>query len=143
MLKVPNLNIIRINTSFDVPKYGAIECDDVLDGTSLYVDPKGMYYSTGEYSFNGSETLQRYILEILPLGVKAVERNYIAKMVHYMCCNSSMLLEKNIHMPYSMHMAKVIKSYMTDIDAREFKEFDDELDVDIMKIEKKDSIILL
>ncbi|MGG0168195.1 RNaseH domain-containing protein, partial [Bacillus tropicus] len=77
------------------------------------------------------------------LGVKAVERNYIAKMVHYMCCNSSMLLEKNIHMPYSMHMAKVIKSYMTDIDAREFKEFDDELDVDIIKIEKKDSIILI
>ena len=32
-----------------------------------------------------------------------------------------------------MHMAKVIKSYLTDIDAREFKEFDDELDVDIIK----------
>ncbi len=69
VLKVPNLNIIRINTSFDVPTYGAIECEDVLDCTSLYVDPKGMYYSTGEYSFNGSETLQRYILEILPLEV--------------------------------------------------------------------------
>ncbi|WP_142306198.1 RNaseH domain-containing protein [Bacillus wiedmannii] len=142
-LKVPNLNIIRINTSFDTPKYGVIERDDVPEGTSLYVDQKGMYYSTGEYSQNGSETLQRYILEILTLGVKPVERNYIAKMVHYMCCNSSMLQEKNIHMPYSMHMAKVIKSYRTDIDAREFKEFDDELDVDIMKIEKKDSIIFL
>ncbi|MGK0532446.1 RNaseH domain-containing protein [Bacillus sp. 'calajunan'] len=142
-LKVPNLNIIRINTSFDTPKYGVIERDDVPEGTSLYVDQKGMYYSIGEYSQNGSETLQRYILEILTLGVKPVERNYIAKMVHYMCCNSSMLQEKNIHMPYSMHMAKVIKSYRTDIDAREFKEFDDELDVDIMKIEKKDSIILL
>ncbi|PEN64066.1 translation initiation inhibitor [Bacillus wiedmannii] len=142
-LKVPNLNIIRINTSFDTPKYGVIERDDVPEDTSLYVDQKGMYYSTGEYSLNGSETLQRYILEILTLGVKPVERNYIAKMIHYMCCNSSMLQEKNIHMPYSMHMAKVIKSYMTDIDAREFKEFDDELDVDIMKIEKKDSIILL
>ncbi|PHA36164.1 RNaseH domain-containing protein [Bacillus wiedmannii] len=143
VLKVPNLNIIRINTSFDVPKYGAIKCEDVLDGTSLYVDEKGMYYSTGEYSLNGSETLQRYILEILPLGVKVVERNYIAKMIHYMCCNTSMLLEKDVHMPYSMHMEKVIKGYMTDIDAREFKEFDDELDVDIIKIEKKDSIILL
>ncbi|MFP3377113.1 RNaseH domain-containing protein [Bacillus sp. SIMBA_069] len=142
-LKVPNLNVIRINTAFDTPKYGVIERDGVPEGTSLYVDQKGMYYSTGEYSFNGSETLQRYILEILPLGVKAVERNYIAKMVHYMCCNSSMLLEKNVHMPYSMHMAKVIKSYVTDIDAREFKEFDDELDVDIINIEKKDSIILL
>ncbi|MGE7864227.1 hypothetical protein ACQKOA_24775 [Bacillus mobilis] len=32
---------------------------------------------------------------------------------------------------------------MTDIDAREFKEFDDELDVDIMKIEKNDLIFLL
>ena len=41
-----------------------------------------------------------------------------------------------------MHMEKVIKSYITDIDAREFKEFDDELDVDV-KVEKKDSIILL
>ncbi len=143
MLKVPNLNIIRINTSYDVPKYGAVESDDILDGTSLYVDQNGMYYSIGEYSLNGSETLQRYILEILPLGVKAVERNYIAKMIHYMCCNTSMLLEKDVHMPYSMHMAKVIKGYMTDIDAREFKEFDDELDVDIIKIEKKDSIILL
>lgn len=143
VLKVPNLNIIRINISFDVPKYGEIECDDILDGTSLYTDQKGMYYSTGKYSINGSETLQRYILEILPLGVKPVERNYIAKMIHYMCCNSSMLLEKDVHMPYSMHMAKVVKGYMTDIDAREFKEFDDELDVDIMKIEKKDSIILL
>ena len=40
-----------------------------------------------------------------------------------------------------MHMAKVIKSYLTDIDAREFKEFDDELDVDIIKKEKEDSII--
>lgn len=143
VLKVPNLNIIRINKAFDTPKYGVIERDDVPEGTSLYVDQKGMYYSTGEYSISGSETLQRYILEILPLGVKPVERNYIAKMIHYMCCNSSMLQEKNIHMLYSMHMAKVIKSYMTDIDAREFKEFDDELDVDIMKIEKKDSIILL
>uniref|UniRef100_UPI0022E0EB17 RNaseH domain-containing protein n=2 Tax=Bacillaceae TaxID=186817 RepID=UPI0022E0EB17 len=142
-LKVPNLNVIRINTSFDTPKYGVIERDDVPEGTSLYVDQKGMYYSTGEYSLNGSETLQRYILEILTLGVKPVERNYIAKMIHYMCCNSSMLQEKNIHMPYFMHMAKVIKSYMTDIDAREFREFDDELDVDIIKVEKKDSIILL
>ncbi len=143
VLKVPNLNIIRINTAFDTPKYGVIERDDVPDGTSLYTDQKGMYYSTGEYSLNDSETLQRYILEILPLGVKSVERNYIAKMIHYMCCNSSMMLEKDVHMPYSMHMAKVVKGYMTDIDAREFKEFDDELDVDIMKIEKKDSIILL
>ena len=41
-----------------------------------------------------------------------------------------------------MHI-KVIKSYITDIDAREFKEFDDELDVDVVKVEKKDSIILL
>ncbi len=32
---------------------------------------------------------------------------------------------------------------MKDRDAREFKEFDVELDVDIIKIEKKDSIILL
>lgn len=143
MLKVPNLNIIRINTAFDTPKYGVIEHDDVPDGTSLYTDQKGMYYSTGEYSLNDSETLQQYILEILPLGVKSVERNYIAKMIHYMCCNSSMMLEKDVHMPYSMHMAKVVKGYKTDIDAREFKEFDDELDVDIMKIEKKDSIILL
>ncbi|MEK4694546.1 RNaseH domain-containing protein [Bacillus sp. FSL M8-0063] len=140
VLKVPNLNIIRINKAFDTPKYGMIERDDVPDGTSLYTDQKGMYYSAGEYSLNDSETLQRYILEILPLGVKSVERNYIAKMIHYMCCNSSMLLEKDVHMPYSMHMAKVVKGYMTDIDAREFKEFDDELDVDIMKIEKKDSI---
>ena len=56
-----------------------------------------MYYSTGEYSSNGSETLRRYILEIFPLGVKAVERNYIAKMVHYMCCNSSMLWKEYTH----------------------------------------------
>ncbi|WP_179862524.1 hypothetical protein [Bacillus wiedmannii] len=32
---------------------------------------------------------------------------------------------------------------MKDRDTREFKEFDNELDVDIIKIEKKDSIILL
>ena len=37
VLKVPNLNAVRINTSFDVPKYGVIECDDVLDSTSLYM----------------------------------------------------------------------------------------------------------
>ena len=102
-----------------------------------------MYYSTGEYALNGREILQRHILEILPLGVKPIERDYIAKMIHYMCCNSSMLLEKNVHMTYSGHMVKVIKSYVTDIDAREFKEFEDELDVDIIKIEKKDSMILL
>ena len=40
VLKVPNLNAVRINTSFDVPKYGVIECDDVLDSTSLYIDQK-------------------------------------------------------------------------------------------------------
>ncbi|MBE5106604.1 DUF3893 domain-containing protein [Bacillus thuringiensis] len=143
MLKFPNLNVIRINTAFDVPSYFVLEGDDVMDGTGLYADQKGMYYSTGEYSLNCSDILQQYILEILPLGVKPVERDHIAKMIHYMCCNSSMLSEKNMHMPYSMHMAKALKSYITDIDIREFKEFDDELDVDIIKIEKKDSIILL
>ena len=30
-------------------------------------------------------------------------------------------------MTYSVHMEKVMKTYITDIDAREFKEFDDEL----------------
>ena len=40
VLKVPNLNAVRINASFDVPKYGVIECDDVLDSTSLYIDQK-------------------------------------------------------------------------------------------------------
>ena len=40
MLKVPNLNAVRINTSFDVPKYGTIECGDVLDSTGLYIDQK-------------------------------------------------------------------------------------------------------
>ncbi|MED3357845.1 RNaseH domain-containing protein [Bacillus thuringiensis] len=143
VLKVPNLNIIRINTGFDVPSYGVIESDDALDSIGLYADQKGMYYSTGEYSLNCSGIFQRYILEILPLGVKPVERDYIAKMIHYMCCNSSMLSKKNVHMTYSMHMEKIIKSYITDIDAREFKEFNDELDVDVVKVEKKDSIILL
>ncbi|GAB6430880.1 RNaseH domain-containing protein [Bacillus luti] len=143
VLKVPNLNIIRINTDFDVPTYGVIKRDEAMGSTGLYVDRKGMYYSTGEYAFNYSEILHRYIIEILPLGVKHLEREQIVKMIHYMCCNSSMLLEKNVHMTYSMHMFKVIKSYITDIDAREFKEFEDELDVDIINIEKKDSVILL
>ncbi|PGV54214.1 translation initiation inhibitor [Bacillus cereus] len=143
MQKIPNINVIRINSAFDVPSYDVIEHDNVTDGTGLYADQKGMYYSTGEYTLNCSEILQRYILEILPLGVKSVERDYIVKMIHYMCCNSSMLLEKNLHMTYSVHMVKVIKSYITDIDAREFKEFEDELDVDIIKMEKKDSVILL
>ena len=40
VLKVPNFNAVRINASFDVPKYGVIECDDVLDSTSLYIDQK-------------------------------------------------------------------------------------------------------
>ncbi len=42
---------------------------------------------------------------------------------------------------YTLHIPciwkKVIKSYITDIDAREFKEFDDELDVDVVKVEKE------
>ncbi|CEY49998.1 Uncharacterised protein [Streptococcus pneumoniae] len=54
-----------------------------------------------------------------------------------------MLSKKNVHMTYSAHMEKVMKTYITDIDAREFKEFDDELDVDVVKVEKKDSITLL
>ncbi len=45
-------------------------------------------------------------------------------------------------MPYSMHMAKVIKSYATDIDAREFKEFDDELDVDVIKREERFIVLI-
>ncbi|PFY29422.1 translation initiation inhibitor [Bacillus toyonensis] len=143
MLKVPNLNVIRINTAFDVPSFVVIERENDMDRTGLYADQTGMYYSTGEYPLNCSDTIQQYILEILPLGVKHVEREYIAKMIHFMCCNSSILSEKNVHMPYSMHMAKVIKSYATDIDAREFKEFDDELDVDVIKREKKDSIVLI
>ena len=40
MQKVPNLNVIRINTAFDVPSYGVIEHDDVTDGTGLYADQK-------------------------------------------------------------------------------------------------------
>ena len=40
VLKVPNLNIIRINTGFDVPSYGVIECDDALDRIGLYADQK-------------------------------------------------------------------------------------------------------
>ncbi|HDR7795924.1 TPA: DUF3893 domain-containing protein, partial [Bacillus luti] len=143
MLTVPNLNVIRINTTFDVPSYTVIEREDVTDGTGLYVDQQGMYYSFGEYALNGSETLRQCMIEILPLGVHPVERDCIAKMLHYMCCNSSMLAEKNVHMPYSMHMAKLLKSYITDIDARELKEFDDELDIDVMKLKNKDEIILL
>ena len=95
-----------------------------------------MYYSTGEYSLNCSRIFQRYILEILPLGVKPVERDYIAKMIHYMCCNSSMLSKRM----YTLHIPciwKSNKSYITDIDAREFKEFDDELDVDVVKRRRK------
>ena len=41
VLKVPNLNIIRINTGFDVPSYGVIESDDALDSIGLYADQKG------------------------------------------------------------------------------------------------------
>ena len=41
VLKVPNLNIIRINTGFDVPSYGVIECDDALDSIGLYANQKG------------------------------------------------------------------------------------------------------
>ena len=41
VLKVPNLNIIRINTGFDVPSYGVIESDDALDSIGLYTDQKG------------------------------------------------------------------------------------------------------
>lgn len=41
VLKVPNLNIIRINTGFDVPSYGLIECDDALDSIGLYAHQKG------------------------------------------------------------------------------------------------------
>ena len=41
VLKVPNLNIIRINTGFDVPSYGVIECDDALDSIGLYAIKKG------------------------------------------------------------------------------------------------------
>ena len=40
VLKVPNLNIIRINTGFDVPSYGVIECDDALDRIGLYADQR-------------------------------------------------------------------------------------------------------
>ncbi len=94
MLKVPNLNVIRINTAFDVPSFVVIERENDMDRTGLYADQTGMYYSTGEYRLNCSDTIQQYILEILPLGVKHVEREYIAKMIHFMCCNSSILPEK-------------------------------------------------
>ena len=60
------------------------------------------------------------------MGVKPVERDYIAKMIHYMCCNLVCFRKECTH--YIFHAyGKVIKSYITDIDAREFKEFDDEL----------------
>lgn len=76
------------------------------------------------------------------MGVKFVERDYIVKMIYYMCCNFSMFLKKNVYMIYFVYMEKVMKIYIIDIDVREFKEFDDELDVDVVKVEKKDLIIL-
>lgn len=60
-----------------------------------------------------------------------------------MCCKSTLLSEQNIHNTYVMHMAKLIKNYTTDIDSREFKEFNDELDEDVIILEKEDSLILI
>ncbi|NWK69605.1 DUF3893 domain-containing protein [Bacillus paramycoides] len=138
-----NLKVVRINTTFDVPSYITREHNYVIDESGLFADQKGMYYSTNAYVLECDETVQQYILEIIPLGAKPEERDDIAKLIHYMCCKTSSLTERNIHKTYSMQMAKLIKNYITDIDAREFKEFNDELDVDITILEKEDSLLLI
>ncbi|PEX40252.1 translation initiation inhibitor [Bacillus cereus] len=138
-----DIKIIRINTNSDVPNYIVRDQKYVMDETSLFVDQLGIYYSTAAYELNCNEIAQQCILEIIPFGVKFEEREELAKMIHYMCCKSTLLSEQNIHNTYIMHMVKLIKNYTTDIDSREFKEFDDELDEDVIIMEKEDGLILI
>ncbi|RAN90373.1 translation initiation inhibitor [Bacillus sp. SRB_28] len=138
-----DINIIRINTNSDVPNYIVRDQEHVMNETRLFVDQMGIYYSTAAYELDCNEIVQQYILEVIPLGVKSEEREEIAKMIHYMCCKSTLLSEQNIHNTYVMHMAKLIKNYTTDIDSREFKEFNDELDEDVIILEKEDTLILI
>ncbi|MGG5737227.1 MULTISPECIES: RNaseH domain-containing protein [Bacillus cereus group] len=138
-----DIKIIRINTNSDVPNYIVRDQKYVMDETRLFVDQLGIYYSTAAYELNCNEITQQYILEIIPFGVKSEEREEIAKMIHYMCCKSTSLSEQNIYNTYVMHMAKLIKNYTTDIDSREFKEFNDELDEDVIIMEKENGLILI
>ncbi|SCM95089.1 Uncharacterized protein BWINRASL_02542 [Bacillus mycoides] len=138
-----DINIIRINTNSDVPSYIVRDQEYIMDETRLFVDEMGIYYSTAAYELNCNEIVQQYILEVIPFGVKSEEREEIAKMIHYMCCKSTLLSEQNIHNTHVMHMVKLIKSYTTDIDSREFKEFNDELDEDVIILEKEDAMILI
>lgn len=144
---IPNfkedINIIRINTNSDVPNYIVRDQEYVMDETRLFVDQMGIYYSTAAYGLNGNEIVQQHILEVIPFGVKSEKREEIAKMIHYMCCKSTLLSEQNIHNTHVMHMVKLIKNYTTDIDSREFKEFSDELDADVIILEKEDALILI
>ena len=82
-----------------------------MDKTRLFVDQMGIYYSTAAYELNCNQIVQQHILEVIPFGVKSEEREEIAKMIHYMCCKSTLLSEQNIHNTYVMHMAKLIKNY--------------------------------
>ncbi|EEL67208.1 hypothetical protein bcere0026_58690 [Bacillus mycoides] len=138
-----DINIIRINTNSDVPNYIVRDQEHVMNETRLFVDQMGIYYSTAAYELDCNEIVHQYILEVIPLGVKSEEREEIAEMIHYMCCKSTLLSEQNIHNTYVMHMAKLIKNYTTDIDSREFKEFNDELDEDVIILEKEDTLILI
>ncbi|PGO23472.1 translation initiation inhibitor [Bacillus cereus] len=138
-----DIKIIRINTNSDVPNYIIRDQKYVMDETRLFVDQLGIYYSTAAYELNCNEIAQQCILEIIPFGVKSEEREELAKMIHYMCCKSTSLSEQNIHNTYVMHMVKLIKNYTTDIDSREFKEFNDELDEDLIIMEKEDGLILI
>ncbi|QUG84335.1 RNaseH domain-containing protein [Bacillus nitratireducens] len=138
-----DIKIIRINTNSDVPNYIVRDQKYVMDETRLFVDQLGIYYSTAAYELNCNEIAQQCILEIIPFGVKSEEREELAKMIHYMCCKSTLLSEQNIHNTYVMHMVKLIKNYTTDIDSREFKEFNDELDEDLIIMEKEDGLILI
>ncbi|KFM99255.1 DUF3962 domain-containing protein [Bacillus clarus] len=140
---LPNFKIIRINKLHDIPNYIFNQKDyHNKNHSGLFLDPQGMYYSADTNLLKSTALLQQNILEIIILGAQKEERDDIARMVHYMC-KMSMRLEKSNLTPYSMQMIKLIKTYITDFELREYKDSEDELDEDIMTVESEKTIVFV
>jgi len=120
----PNLRVIRMNQTHDVPRYFIHEKDSYINKKSgLYRDEVGMYYSVGlrPVTMQGANHAkkidaptkmmgQQRAVEIIVSGAPEDERDELACMTDYLR-RMVVTFEKHTQLPLPMHMVRSIKKY--------------------------------
>ncbi|PEF55705.1 hypothetical protein CON32_22905 [Bacillus cereus] len=126
----PNLRVIRINQTSDVPQYFIHEKDSYINKKSgLYRDETGIYYSVGlrpstmkgvantakKIDAPTKMIFQQRAVEIIVSGAEENERDELACMVDYLR-RMVVTFEKHTQLPLPMHMVRSIKKYIAQDD---------------------------